>query len=143
MNDCLWLFIAHFLISIQVVYLPRYLVVAWLVQYVPRETAALSAQALCTPFNHAPCSVTPCKETTRRVHVCLAVTCHLHFWQNDRHLSRTTAITRGWNGYRNKSQHGKLTLEKKIHPSLCRDSNPRPFDHERGALRLSYPRSII
>ena len=44
----------------------------------------------------------------------LAVTCHLHFWQNDRDFLRATVVTRGWNGYRNKSQHRKSTLEKKI-----------------------------
>ena len=37
------------------------------------------------------------------VYACLAVTCHLHFWQNDRDLLRDTAVTRGWNGYRNES----------------------------------------
>ena len=41
----------------------------------------------------------------RKVYACLAVTCHLHFWQNDRDLLRATVVTRGWNGYRNKSQH--------------------------------------
>ena len=66
-----------------------------------------------TPFNYAPCSVTLCKETTRRVHVCLAVTCHLHLWQNDRDLLHSTAVTREWNGYRNKTQRRKLTMEKK------------------------------
>ena len=30
---------------------------------------------------------------------CLGVTCHLHFWQNDRGLLRATAVTRGWNGH--------------------------------------------
>ena len=35
-----------------------------------------------------------------RVYTCLSVTCHLHFWQNDRGLLRTTAVTRGWNGIR-------------------------------------------
>ena len=50
------------------------------------------------------------------MHACLAVTCHLHFWQNDRDFLRATVVTRGWNGYRNKSQHRKLTLEKKILP---------------------------
>ena len=74
-----------------------------------------------------------------KVHACLAVTCHLHFGQNDRGLLCATAVKRGWNRYRNKSQHRKLTLEKKILPPLltrrsCRDSNPRPFDHESGAL---------
>ena len=41
----------------------------------------------------------------RKVYACLAVTCHLHFWQNDRDFLRATVVTRGWNGYRNKSQH--------------------------------------
>ena len=62
---------------------------------------------LCTPYNHAPCHfmqvhiyifVCVCK-----VHACLAVTCHLHFWQNDRDLLRATVVTQVWNGYRNKS----------------------------------------
>ena len=35
----------------------------------------------------------------RRVNACLAVTCHLHFWQNDRDLLRANAVTRGWDGY--------------------------------------------
>ena len=38
----------------------------------------------------------------------LAVTCHLQFRQNDRDLLRDTAVTRGWNGYRNKAQRKKL-----------------------------------
>ena len=65
----------------------------------------------------------------RKVYACLAVTCHLHFWQNDRDFVRAAAVTRGWNGYRNKSQHRKLTLEKKILPPL-----QQGFDHESGAL---------
>ena len=69
-----------------------------------------------------------------RVYVCLAVTCRLHFWQNDRVLLRATALTPGWNGYPNKSQHTKLIIEKKILPPLLRDSNPGPFDHESDAL---------
>ena len=54
----------------------------------------------------------------RRVHVCLALACHLHFWGNDLNLLRATAVTRWWNRYRNKSQHRHLALEKKL-----RDSN--------------------
>ena len=63
----------------------------------------------------------------RRVHVCLDVTCHLHFWQNDLDLLRATAVTRGWNGYRNKSQHRKLTLEKKSLSPLQRGLEPGTF----------------
>ena len=85
--------------------------------------------------NHAPCHFM--QSHIRKVYACLAVTCHLRFWLNDRGLFRATVVTRGWNGYRNKSQHRKLTLEKKKEKKSrrsSRDSTPRPFDHESGAL---------
>ena len=47
-----------------------------------------------------------------RMHVCLAVTCHLHFRQNNRDLLHATVVIWEWNGYRNKIQLRKLTLEK-------------------------------
>ena len=62
-----------------------------------------------------------------RIHVCLAVTCHLHFWQNDWDLLHATVVTWGWNGYQNKSQHRKLTLEKKILPLLLPGLEPKTF----------------
>ena len=71
-----------------------------------------SRRVLCTLCNHAPYHFM--QSHIRKVHVCLAVTCHLHFWQNDWGLLRATAVTRGWNEYRNKSHHRKLTREKKI-----------------------------
>ena len=55
----------------------------------------------------------------RRVYVCLVVTCHMHFWENDMDLLHATAVTRGWNKHRNESQHRKLTLEKNILPPLA------------------------
>ena len=67
------------------------------------------------------------KSRIRKVHACLAVTCHLHFWQNDRDFLRATAVTRGWNGYRNKSQHRKSTLEKKILPPFQQGFEPATF----------------
>ena len=81
------------------------------------------------------------KSHIRKVYACLAVTCHLHFWQNDRDLLCATVVTRRWNGYRNKSQHRKSTLEKKLSRRSSRDSNPRPFNHESSALttELSLP----
>jgi len=77
---------------------------AWLVSH---ETADVSAQ-----YNHAPSHFM--QSHIRKVHACLAVTCNLHFGQNDRDLLRATAVARGWNEYRNKSQHRKSTLEKNI-----------------------------
>ena len=52
----------------------------------------------------------------QRVHACLAVTCHLHFWRNDGDLVCATAVTQRWNRYQNTSQHRKMTLEKKKCP---------------------------
>ena len=94
---------------------------AWLV---PHETLP-SRRVLCTLYNHAPCHFM--QSHIRKVYACLAVTCHLHFWQNDRVLLRATAVTRGWNGYRNKSQHGKSTLENKTLPPLLQGFEPATF----------------
>ena len=80
---------------------------------------------MCTPYNHAPCHFM--QSHIRKVYASLAVTCHLHFWQNDRNLLRATAVTRGWNGYRNTSQHRKSTLEKKILPPLLQGLEPGTF----------------
>ena len=67
------------------------------------------------------------KSHIRKVYACLAVTCHLHFWQNDQDFLRATVVTRGWNGYRNKSQHRKSTLEKKILPPFQQGLEPATF----------------
>ena len=67
------------------------------------------------------------KSHIRKVYACLAVTCHLHFWQNDRDFLRATVVTRRWNGYRNKSQHRKSTLEKKILPPFQQGFEPATF----------------
>ena len=80
-------------------------------EYPPKWRAySASAQVLCTPYNHAPCHFM--QSHMRKVYACLAVTCHLRFWQNDQGLLRATAVTRGWNGYRNKSQHRKKDLKQ-------------------------------
>ena len=83
-----------------------------------------SGRVLCTPYKHAPCHFM--QSHIRKVYACLAVNCHLHFWQKDRGLLRATAVTRGWNGYRNKSQHRKLTMEK-ILPPLLQGFEPATF----------------
>ena len=58
-----------------------------------------------------------------RVYVCLAVTCPGTFGR----MTGIFYMTRGWNRYRNKSQHRKLTLEKKIVPPLLRGLEPGTF----------------
>ena len=70
------------------------------------------------------------KSHIRKVYACLAVTCHLHFWQNDRYFLRATVVTRGWNGYRNKSQHRKSTLEKKILPPFQQGFEPKMYVYD-------------
>ena len=96
-------------------------------------TAAILAQVLCTPYNHAPCHFM--QHHIRKLYVCLAVTCHLHFWQNGQDLLRATAVTRGWNGYWNKSQHRESRpWRRKFSCCSCRDLNQRLFSHKSGAL---------
>ena len=102
---------------------------------VPHETAAVSAQVLCTPYNHAPCHFM--QSHIRTVYVCLAVTCHLHFWQND---WGATAVTRGWNWYQDNSQLRKLTMKKKILWPLLQGFEPVTFQ-SRVQHSLSYHRS--
>ena len=77
----------------------------------------------------------------RCVHVCLILTCSLHFRPNDRDLLRATTVTRGWNGYRNKRQHTqKMTQEKKnkILLSVLPGLDPATF---RSRVRRSVPLS--
>ena len=83
----------------------------------------LSRRTFCLHHTE-PCISLQCRCSTPHTYriyigcMCLAVTCHQRFWQNDRFFLRASAVTRGWNGYQNKSQHRKLNLEKKILPPL-------------------------
>ena len=74
-----------------------------------------------------------------KVYACLGVSCHLHFWQTDRGLLRTTAVARGLERTPNKSQHTKLTLEKKIRPPLQPGFELATF---RSLVRRSYQQAI-
>ena len=94
-----------------------------------------------------PCTSLQChflRSHTRRVHVCLAVTRHLHFWQNDRDLLHSTAVTQGWTDTEIRvSTESRPRRRKFSRHNSCRESNPRPFDYESGALPLKYPRSPL
>ena len=109
--SCLFFFFFFFFFAFAFLNIHRGGVLTALAWLRPHEIAAISAQVLCTPHNHAPRHFM--QSHIRKVYACSAVTCHLQFWQNDRDLLRDTAVTRGrgGNGYRNKSQHRKsLTL---------------------------------
>jgi len=101
---------------------------AWLVPY---ETAAVSAKVLCTPYNHAPYHFM--QSHIRKVHPYLACNLPPALLAEWRGILRATAVTRGWNGNRNKSTES-WPWRRKFSRRSCRDSNPRPFDHESGAL---------
>ena len=122
--DCTWLtlffsvfffLIARFWMSTKMVYLWHWH--GWYhMKRLPSQCVAY------TLYNHAPHHIM--QSHTCKVHACLTVTCHLHFWQNDWDLSHATAVTQGWNRYRNKSQHGKLAQETKIFPPLSVPLHP-------------------
>ena len=70
--------------------------------------------------------------------MCFGVTCHLHFWQNDKALLRVTAVTRGGTDSEiSRSQHRKL--RRKFSRVSSKDSNPGPFDLKSGALTTELP----
>ena len=116
-----WLaFIARFWISTEVVYLQRWH--GWCHMKLLPSRGKFCVHH--TTMHH----VTSCKATyVRCIRELQPATCNRHFWQNDRDLLRATAVTRGWNGYRNKSQHRKLTLENKILPPLLQGFEPATF----------------
>ena len=91
-------------------------------------------------YNHAPFLFM--QSHIRKVHACLAVTCHLPFRQNDRGLLRATAVTLGVE--RGTNSEIRVSTEnwpwrRKFSSRPCRGSNPRPFNHESGALTTELP----
>ena len=73
-----------------------------------------------------------------RMHAYLGATCHLHFCQNYRSLLRTIAVTRGWKGHWVRVSTQSWLWKRKLSSRSCRDSNSQRFDHESGALPISY-----
>ena len=95
-------FTARFGIFTQVVYLHRYLVVTRLAG-ATWNCCRLKARSV---YTIQPCTKLLCHfvwSHIRKVHMRLGVTCHLRFWQKEPDFFRATAVTRRWNGYRNKS----------------------------------------
>ena len=90
-----------------------------------------SRRVLCTvqwePFTSLQCHFIQISHI-RRVYVRIAVTCQLYFWQNYRDLLRATTVTRGWNEYRNESQHRKMTPKKTLLSSLLPGLEPATFE---------------
>ena len=75
------------------------------------------------------------------IYAFLGVTCHLHFWQNDRVLLCAIAVTQGMNRHQTRvSTKSKLWRRKCSHHS-CQDSNSQLFDRESGTLPTSCPSS--
>ena len=71
-----------------------------------------------------------------RVYACLGVTCHLDFWQNDRHLLHVMRMEQTLN----MSQHTKLTWEKKILQPLLLGFELVTFQSQ---IRRSYQQPIL
>ena len=120
-------FYSTYWISTQVVYLSG----VWLLHGRCHMKLLPSRPVLCPLCSHAPCHVM--QSHIHEVHACLAVTCPLHFWQNDGDLLCATVVTRTCNGYWDKSQHRNLPWRRKTCCS-CRDSNLWPFNHKFSAL---------
>ena len=86
-------------------------------------------------YTTQPCSMSlHAKPHTYKVYACLAVTCHLRFWQNDRGLLRATAVTRGWTDTEIRVSTESRPWRRKFSRRSYRDLNPGPFSLESGAL---------
>ena len=72
-----------------------------------------------------------------RVCACLSVTCHLHFWQNNRGLLCATVVTQGWNWHWIRVRTQSLLWRRKFTYGSCQDWNYQPLDHESKALPTS------
>ena len=69
------------------------------------------------------------------MYACLAVTCHLHFWQNDRDFFTCYCGNTGVERIpKIRVSTESRPLRRKFSRRSSRDSNPRPFNHESGAL---------
>ena len=120
-----------FWIATQVVYLQHCLVVTWLV---PCETAAILVRSVYT-IQSCTMSYHFVQSHIHKVHVCLTVTCRLHFRQNDWDLLHATVVTQGWNRYWSRvSSTESWPWRRKISHYSCWCLNLQPFDHESGAL---------
>ena len=95
-----------------------------LICLVPHKTFAVSVHCVCTIQT---CTCHFMQSHIHKVHACLAVTSHMHFWQNDWDLLPATVVIRGWNRYQNKSQRRKLTWEKKTFLPLLQGFEPMTF----------------
>ena len=64
--------------------------------------------------------------------------------KNDRDLLRATAVTRGWNGYRNQESAQKVDPGEENYPATPTGTRTRDLSitSESGAPPLSYPRSL-
>ena len=129
----LWLFTVSFEYPPKWCTYSAVLFVTWLV---PRETAAVSARSV---YTIRPCTMSRHFMQSHKHRVQCVFVC-LHCWQNVWDPFRATPVTRGWKGYRNKSQHREKTLEKKIHPPFLPGLEPETFRSR--DRHLSCPRSI-
>ena len=76
-----------------------------------------------------------------RVYTCmfrLAVTCHLHFWQNDQDVLHGAMVTQRWNKYRNNSTES-WPWRRTFSCCSCWDLKPQPFNNKSGTQPLSCP----
>ena len=105
-------------------YIHRNGVLTALARLVPHETAA---------------TIQPCTmllQAKPQMYGACVFSCNplLHSWQNDWDLLRATAVTRGGTDTEVRVITESRPWSRKFSRRSCRDSNPRPFDHESGAL---------
>ena len=74
-----------------------------------------------------------------RVNVCLGVTCHLHFWQNDWGLLHANAVTWKKNGQQTGVSTESQLWRRKLSSHSCQHLNLQLLDHESSVLMVAFP----
>ena len=113
----------------------------WLLQH--RCQVPIFVHISCIPYKHAPVYSHFIKTYICSVYVCLAVTCHQHFGQNDQDLLHAAAVIQGGIDIKVRVSTASWPQRRKFTHHTCRDSNLQPFNRESSALPLSYPCSTF
>ena len=100
--------------------------------------AAISARSVYTIHPHT-MSHHFMQSHIRRTHACLAVTCHLHFWQNDQDFFHATAVIQVGMYTEIRVSTESWPWRRKLSCRSSWDSNPWPFNHESGTLTTDLP----
>ena len=99
---CMWFYMSDYLYSAFFSFFFSFFFFEYPPKWCTYSAGMAGASRNCSRLGTSPVyTIQPCSRSLHakphicKMYACLAVTCHLHFWQNDQDLLRATAVTRG------------------------------------------------